>query len=204
MLPRQYIIDYTSLRTLAPERGLQGFIHLLREQLPVRWSEAYAATTSHVRNILRVQRGTFEYVLDLYSGLEALGEVPFDQRIQDRVVGVLGTSVPRRKTRRGSFPSDWLDLPEEIAGSERDNGHFIAHCIGGGFDVNIFSQARAVNRGVSRQGKIYREMEKYCYTNPGTFCFSRPVYADPTRVPRWLEFGLVRQDGSLWIEVFEN
>ena len=80
----------------------------------------------------------------------------------------------------------------------------MAHAIGGGLEVNVFSQDRDLNRGRSEQGKLYREMEKYCYTHPGTFCFSRPVYADGSSVPRWLEFGLLRDDGSLWVEVFDN
>jgi hypothetical protein len=179
-------------------------IGYLREQLPIQWRKVYVATTSHLSNIVRLRQGTFDYICDLYSGLEVLGEVSFDQRIQDRVIGVLGTSVPARASRRGSVPSSWLTLPEELSGFSRDNGHFMAHCIGGGLGVNVFSQNRDVNRGVSSEGKVYREMERYCCANPGTFCFSRPVYADTTNVPRWLEFGLIRQDASLWIEVFEN
>ena len=70
--------------------------------------------------------------------------------------------------------------------------------------MNVFLQDRKLNRGLSEAGELYRDMEKYCLVNPGTFCFSRPVYADTTSVPRWLEFGLIKQDGSNWVEVFEN
>ena len=80
----------------------------------------------------------------------------------------------------------------------------MAHTIGGGLDINVFSQTRDLNRGWSEQGKLYREMEKYCYTHPGTFCFSHPVYDDGSAVPPWLEFGLIQEDASLWIEVFDN
>jgi hypothetical protein len=170
----------------------------------MKWLQVYTATTSHAANIVVVERGTFEYFCDSYSGLEALGEVAFDQRVRDRVIGVLGTSTLMRRRRRGSFPNGWLELPEELDGSDRDKGHFIAHSIGGALDVNVFSQDRDLNRGVSEQGKTYRQMEKYCYERPGTFCFSRPIYADTTSIPRWLEFGLIREDGSPWIEVFEN
>ena len=58
-----------------------------------------------------------------------------------------------------------------------DDGHFMAHGIGGGFAVNRFSQERGLNRGWPSQEKIYRQMETYCYEQPGTFCFSRPVDA---------------------------
>jgi hypothetical protein len=203
-LPFEYAIDYFGLCSLAPELGTRGLIDFLREHLPIQWRKVYAKTTSHVTNIVKVQRGTFEYLCDVYSGLEALGEVPFDQRIKDRVIGVLGISASRRRTRRGSFPNGWLELPEELGDCSRDKGHFIAHCIGGGLDVNIFSQHRDLNRGFSERGKIFRQMEMHCYANPGTFCFSRPVYPDESSVPRWIEFGLVMQDSSLWIEVFEN
>jgi hypothetical protein len=68
----------------------------------------------------------------------------------------------------------------------------------------VFSQERRLNRGWSPQGKLYRQMETYCYEQPGTFCFSRPVYADGSSVPRWLEFGLLKSDQTLWVEVFDN
>ena len=61
-----------------------------------------------------------------------------------------------------------------ICGDRARRWHFIAHSIGGGLDANPFSQERCLNRGWSPQGKIYRQMETYCYEQPGTFCFSRP------------------------------
>jgi hypothetical protein len=170
----------------------------------LRWQRVYAASSSHTPNIVYVQYGTFDYICDSYLQVEALGTVAFDQRVRDRVVGVLGISLPMRGRRRGSLPKDWVEHPEEIDSGTRDKGHLIAHGIGGGLDMNAFSQARNLNRGISEQGKIYRQMERNCYENAGTFCFSRPVYDDATSVPRWLEFGLLRDDGSIWVEVFEN
>jgi hypothetical protein len=98
----------------------------------------------------------------------------------------------------------WLGETGEILGATRDKGHFIAHCMGGGLEVNVFSQDRKLNRGWSPQGKIYRQMEKYCQEHSGTFCFSRPIYADTSSVPRWLEFGVLKEDATLWVEVFDN
>ncbi len=168
------------------------------------WLRAYTAASSHPPNIVRVEYGTFDYICDSYSGMETLGAVAFDQRVRDRVVGVLGISLPMRGRRRGSLPKDWVEHPEEIDTGTRDKGHFVAHAIGGGLDMNVFSQARDLNRGISEQGKVYRLMERYCYENAATFCFSRPVYDDASSIPRWLEFGLLREDGSLWVKVFEN
>ena len=102
-------------------------------------------------NITRVEYGTFDYICDSYSGMEALGEVAFDQRVRDRLVAVLGISLPLRGRRRRSIPKGWVAHPEEIDSSGRDKGHFIAHAIGGGLDMNVFSQARDLNRGISEQ-----------------------------------------------------
>ena len=97
-----------------------------------------------------------------------------------------------------------IEQTDKLETTERDDGHFIAHSIGGGLDVNLFSQERLLNRGSSPQGKIYRQIEKYCHEQEGTFCFSRPIYADGSSVPRWLAFGVRQVDQTLWVEVFDN
>jgi hypothetical protein len=92
-------------------------------------------------------------------------------------------------------------------GPMRDKGHFIAHSIGGAVDrleINVFVQRRDLNRYRSVEGKRYREMEKYCAQHPGTFCFSRPIYEDETSIPALLDFGVLRDDGALWIDTFDN
>ncbi len=60
------------------------------------------------------------------------------------------------------------------------------------------------NGGRSEAGKRFREMEAYCETNPGTFCFNRPIYDDQTARPAFLEFGLLKVGGELWMERFAN
>lgn len=150
------VIDHAELCRSAKADNTPSLITYLRTHLPMKWQQVYTAATSHSSNIVRVDRGAFVYFCDSYSGLEALGEIAFDQRVRDR-----------------------------------------AHSIGGDLNVNVFSQDRNLNRGISEQGKIYRQMEKYCLENLGTFCFSRPVYADSTSIPRWLEVGLIKEDGNL-------
>ena len=159
-------------------------------------------TVRHEANLVRFKHGSFDYICDLYSQLEATGAVPYDQTVRDRVVAVFGTSSRALKNR--DVKRIRVGVSEEFEGTERDDGHFMAHCIGGGLDVNVFSQERRLNRGWSPQGRTYRQMESYCYEQPGTFCFSRPIYADGSGVPRWLEFGLVQADQTLWVEVFDN
>jgi hypothetical protein len=47
-------------------------------------------------------------------------------------------------------------------------------------------------------------MEIYRQGHPGTFCFSRAIYTDGSSVPQWIEFGIFKDDESLWVEVFDN
>jgi len=196
------VIDYEPLLSALPDGA--NAAQFLRDELPFRWRDLYVSSVAHPTNLVRFQFRTFEYICDFYSELEATGEVPYDQRVADRVVAVIGISARAEEKRDANRSRGWVGPTEEFLGTERDKGHFMAHCIGGGLDVNVFSQERRLNRGWSPQGKIYRQMENYCYQQPGTLCFSHPVYEDGSNVPRWLEFGLLKTDHTLWVELFDN
>jgi len=202
VLPFKYRINYAALLSAARRRSRENTAGFLERRLPSVWHDAYVSTISHEANLVCFRHRTFEYICDLYSQLEITGSVAFDQTVTDRVIGVFGKSSGAQQERKPLRVR--LELPEELEGTARDDGHFIAHSIGGGFDMNLFSQERKLNRGWSAQGKIYREMEKYCGQREGTFCFSRPIYTDSSNVPRWLEFGVLKSDDTLWVEVFEN
>lgn len=204
VLPVQHAMDYENVLSFGWEYHATELGQFLQRELPFKWRETYVASLSRATNIVRFKFRNFEYICDSYSELEATGEVPFDQTIEDRVVAVIGKSSCASEKRDASRTSGWLGTSEELLGTERDRGHFMAHCIGGGLDVNVFSQERRLNRGWSEQGKLYRQMENYCYERPGTLCFSRPIYADDSSIPRWLEFGLLKSDRTLWVEVFDN
>lgn len=202
--PRKHVVDYAALLDGARLESPNHLASSLRKHLPMSWRESYISAVARPTNIVRFLSGAFEYIFDIYSDLEAAGEVAFDQTVEDRVVAVFGISVRAPEARAGSRIRGWLGETGELVGATRDRGHFIAHCIGGGLDLNVFSQDRKLNRGWSSQGKTYRQMERYCQEHPGTFCFSRPVYRDTSSVPRWLEFGLLKDDETLWVEVFDN
>jgi len=204
VLPPQYKIDYASLLSTVQQESATNLPLFLQQQLPLQWRDVYQATIPRPTNIAHFRLRTFEYICDLYSEMEILGEVPFDQTIEDRVIAVLGTSARTEERRDSSRIRRWGAPTDELLSAYRDKGHFMAHCIGGGLDVNLFPQERRLNRGWSPQGKTYRQMETYCYEQPGTFCFSRPIYVDGSSVPRWLEFGLLKTDLTFWVEIFEN
>ncbi len=176
---------------------------LLRQELPYLWREAYQSMTPRLTHISIVTHGTFDYVYDDYATLEAMGTVEVDGATESRLVGAVGFSRPNLRTRRhdDSRLRGWVGPTGATFGSDWDKGHFIAHSIGGavdGVEANVFRQLRSVNRGA------YRRMEKYCAGNPGVLCFSRPLYADESANPSQIEFGVLKPDGDLWVEMFEN
>lgn len=92
-------------------------------------------------------------------------------------------------------------------GDGRDKGHFIANSIGGeivGGETNVFPRRRDVNRGWSREGRLFRLIEIFPCKNPGIMYFHRAIYLSESDSPDFLEVGIVRSDNSSWIECFDN
>ena len=201
------MLDYDLILKEAGPCSAEGVISFLSEELPYIWRDAYAQMTPRATEIVRMQRGSFEYIYDDYATLEATGAVPYSPDAEARLVGVLGRSEPKSEKRDDGRLRGWVGPTETMFGREWDKGHFIAHSIGGavdGWELNVFVQRREMNRGWSEAGKRFREMEKYCASNPGTFCFSRPLYVNPTAIPAFVEFGLLKSDGKVWVECFDN
>lgn len=201
------LVDYS--RLLAQATDLQVVKELLLEELPYLWRDAYLSMTPRLTRIDRIRLGTFEYFYDDLATLEALGEVPYSPTAEARLMGVMGFSSPdpRARGREDRRLRGFIGPTQKEFGDEWDKGHFIAHEIGGsvtGIEVNVFIQLRALNRGWSDEGKIYRKMERYCRLNPGTFCFSRPIYDDETSKPSFVEFGVLRGANDLWVQIFDN
>jgi hypothetical protein len=97
----------------------------------------------------------------------------------------------------------FLPNPLSWSRAELDRGHFVAHTAGGGLDLNLFPQVSALNRGRSREGRLWRRMEDYAARHPGTPLFVRPVYGDSSWRPMAVELGLL-VDERLWYERFSN
>jgi hypothetical protein len=200
-------LDYERIVKDAGECSVENLISFLREELPYAWRDAYLEMTQRATEIVRMQRGSFEYIYDDYATLEATGAVPPSPDDEARLVGVLGRSAPKTERRDDSQLRGWVGPTQKMFGREWDKGHYIAHSIGGavdGWELNVFVQRRELNRGWSEAGKRFREIEKYCVLNPGTFCFSRPIYVDPTAKPAFVEFGVLQSSRKLWVECFDN
>ena len=196
----EYLLPYDALLAEATESSIP-INHYLRREIPYLWKDAYLEMTPRPTNIVILTHGTFDYVYDDYATLEAMGVVVADGATEARLVGAIGVSQPNPKRRDDSRLRGWVGPTGATFGSNWDKGHFIAHSIGGavdGLEANVFLQLRTVNRGV------YRDMERYCAANPGVLCFSRPLYCDPSARPSQVEFGVVKPNNALWVNVFEN
>jgi hypothetical protein len=204
--PAKGVVDYR--RVLADAaRASCGVTEFLLAELPYLWRDANLEMTLRPTDIVRWRRGPFEYIYDDYASFEASGAVPFDPQAEARLVAALGRSEPTKLVRDDYRLRGWVGATEKMFGSGWDKGHFIAHSIGGavdGLEANVFVQRRDLNRGWSTEGRRFRQMEKYCVSRPGTFCFSRPLYLDQTAKPAFVEFGILKSDGVLWVERFNN
>lgn len=207
MLPRSSVVDYRALSARAPDAPLDGIVQFFKTELPSLWRDAYVATGKRPAEVFLIQRGEFEFLFDDYLGLEDRGVVPPEPGAESRVVAVHGFSVPARSRRDDHRLRGWVGATEETFGKSWDKGHFIAHSIGGsvvGSELNVFVQRRDLNRGRSEEGKRFRAMERHCWLHPGSYCFARPIYTDGSAQPAYLEFGVLRPDGELWVDCFDN
>ena len=203
-------VDYQKFLTSAnptPDVGIDSVVSFLRTELAYVWWEHYKASTRRLTNVINVTIGSFVYMYDYYSELEASGKVPVDSEVEDRLVAAFGISAAPIEVRDAVRMRGWLGPTERRFGPNLDKGHVFGRSFGGGKDgpgINIWPQARPLNRGWSQQGKTFRNMEQYCAAHPGTFCFTRPRYADQTSHPTAFEFGILLPDKTFWVEEFQN
>lgn len=201
------LIDYQQFLQGVGNSSSEVIISFLMQELPYVWRDKYVETTTPPTNIICFQYGSFQYVYDDYASLEATGAVPYNPNREARLVAAFGISAPHKKKRDDYRLKNWVGSTETMFGSRWDKAHFIAHSIGGavdGMEANVFVQRRDTNRGWSPDGRRFRKMEQYCATNASTFCFSRPLYNDLMAKPAFVEFGILKLNGELWVECFDN
>jgi hypothetical protein len=201
------LADYASLLTDVDGCPVEEVIAYMAEQLPFVWRDTYLAMMTRPTNIVRFQRDAFTYIYDDYASVESSGAVPYDAVMEARLIAAYGCSAPKKGSTDEARRKGWIGPSKKMFGPGWDKGHFIANSIGGAVDqseVNVFVQRSELNQGRSIAGRRYREMEKYCAANPATFCFSRPIYSDQTARPAFIEFGVLKNDATLWVECFDN
>ena len=200
-------VDYPAILEQVKSEESEEIAAALLHELPLVWSRAYQEMTPRPTDICVFSVGTFEYIFDDYATLVATGQAPNEPDSEARLVAALGRSRPAKRSRDDARLRGWVGPTERYFGKAWDKGHFMAHTIGGaveGIEANVFVQRRDLNRGWSAPGKRFRAMEKYCFSNPDTFCFNRPLYTDGSAKPSFFEFGVLKGSKELWIECFDN
>lgn len=141
-------------------------------------------------NVVAIPSHSYTYLFDVHH---------------ERMVGVYGlvstTTEKRDAARMKGFIGGFTKIEPY---KDYDKGHYIAHTLNGDLDQNLYPQLREFNRGWSKEGKVFRSMERYCASNPGCFLFTRPLYADDSWIPAELDYGIYRTDQTLWAERFQN
>ncbi len=187
--PRSYLFGIFESVGRRPPPALRTF-----EEDVDRWCDEYTDGSPHAE-LLEINLVSAVYWFD---------------RTHERVLTAYGISshqdYPRDENRIRRFPDVSVGV-KKVMGDEAfpvDRGHFLSHASGGELDINLFPQRRELNRGWSEQGKLYRRMERVAADDPGTFHFHRAHYDDDTWIPRTLEYGVLRRDGTWWIGRFDN
>jgi hypothetical protein len=199
-------IDYDALMAPIAASSMADKITFLQTHLPLLWRDEYQRMSQRETSLVRIRHNSFEFIYDNYSYLEVSGTVPYSL-VEDRLVAVCGISESPSIIRDDYRLKGWVGPTEKTFGQQCDKGHFIAHSVGGAVDrleVNVFIQRRDLNRGWSEEGRRYVAMEKYGARHRGTFLFSRPLYQDQTSRPAFLEYGVLKETGELWVGFFDN
>jgi len=196
-------INYDRVLASAPNQDAAELRGFLAEELPYIWLDAYIAMLPHRQNVHRINVQGFEYLWDFSTELVNEGTVKASEAVDDRLIAAHGISKANPAARGDSrLRGRSLGAVDVVPKSERvpyDRGHAIGHVLGGVLDLNIIPQMRTVNRGGA-----WRHMERYCQLHPGTYFFCRPLYAGLSSHPAEIEFGVLRTDGSLWLNTFKN
>ena len=205
----RWVVGYEDFLLDVRGRPYQEVAAYLLQQLPYEWRDNYIAMTRKLSDISIVTEDRLSYLFDFHDEPQVSDcPIPAEAVLKEaRLVAAYGYVTKPTTSRPASSSTTMLGFvgrTEQHFGGGFDKGHFIAHTLGGSVNINLFPQARHINRGWSSEGKVYRQMERYCCDNPSVMLFSRPLYSDYTARPAAIEFGVLRTDGTLWVQMFTN
>ncbi|MBU4215980.1 MAG: hypothetical protein KJ792_15170, partial [Actinobacteria bacterium] len=166
--------DYRPVLGGAGRRGLTEARDALLD-----WACARYRAKNPSSSLLEFESGSATYLFDDAGSVAA-----------ERTVLVVGRPSPPSGVRDVGYQRGY-PLPEWFGGRRVDRGHFMPFAGGGSFGPNLFVQDRALNRGWSAEGRAYRSLETRAVGSPEALLSVRPVYADDTDVPAYVELAVV-------------
>ena len=193
MDPAPWQVDY---RALAARRRAEDAT--LANDVVALWLAHYGDLTEWEPQVVEIALGNLTYLFDLApsSGRASPGA-------DERVVGVWGRVAKPSTERDRARQAGFIPAPARWSQAGYDRGHFVAHSLGGGMDVNFFPQASDLNRGSSERGRRWRALERYAASAHDASIFMRPLYDGPSWTPALVEFCVVT-DVEVRCEWFDN
>jgi hypothetical protein len=191
--PGPWRVDYAALvaRHKADDSALG-------KDVSTTWLAHYRDLTEWEPEVVEIALGKLTYLFDLAA---SSGRAPRDA--DDRVVGVWGRAGKPNAKRDRARQAGFIPEPARWSEADYDRGHFVAHSLGGGMDINFFPQAADLNRGSSERGRRWRALERYAASADDAFIFVRPIYDSSSWTPALLDFWVVAPTGARG-EWFDN
>lgn len=191
------LTKYYRILADVPKGDYEKSVTFLKEKISALYVDEYSNQFPNSQ-ILKFDVNGYTYLFDLNEERE-------NNKKEDRVVAVYGRSSYTDEQRDHSRMKGFIGPFTKIKGYEDfDKGHFISHKINGSLDQNLYPQLRELNRGWSKQGKLFRSMERYCEQNPDVFLFTRPIYEDLSWIPDFIDYGIFTKEFGLLLNRFDN
>jgi hypothetical protein len=171
-------IDYTTFAKKLLGKPHADWPQLFDKQIVPKWCTGYRQSTTAAPQIVAVTLDGFVNVFDIS---------------RQRLIGVFGLSQGKHTGARDS--SRMAGHPQS-AGPDYHRGHAIAHTLGGGTDINLFSQRGRLNIGE------FRRLERAAVADPNALYFVRLVYnkSNSGQLPDWIEQGLFPSGNPLNVQ----
>lgn len=194
------LTNYYQIFSNLPNNNYDNCVNYLEHELSKLFLNDYNEKFSDTQ-VVKFKLGNYTFQFDTAGFSDKNGNNYRDERVV-AVCGNADYSSKKRDTGRmkgfiGKFTK--IDLYKNY-----DKGHFVAHKIKGGLDHNLYPQLTSLNRGWSKQGKLFRSMERYCDQNPDVFMFSRPIYPDLSWIPEFIDYGIFTKEFGLLLNRFDN
>jgi hypothetical protein len=181
-------IDYTALWAAA--KSPDAFIESLIAAALVQ----YRAHTPGDHEILELAQANSNFIFDASGHVLPDGE--------DRTILAWAQTQMPLKPRDSAYQRGY-PIPLTCAGRALDRGHYIPYSGGGLFGPNMYPQDRALNRGWSKEGRLFRAIERTATAHAKTIYFVRPRYCDNSHFPELIDVGCLSGNG-LQTDSFRN
>ncbi len=204
MRMRGISVDYDAALDGASASSYDDLIEHVLESLPPLWQKTYRKMAQSPTSIHQFRHRGFEFLFDRASELLAKGIVPEERAVEDRIIAIYGRSMPPPENNGNGSKKNLLGNAAAQFGEDPSRSYLPGCVLGGAFDISLYPQHRDLDNEHSADARLYRSMKRHCFDRPGTFCFSRLIYATRSWCPAAIEHGLLRRDGTFWVHTFKN